>query len=92
MNCQVVRVFANKKLQTCTVENSSEINLMLNHLTKNCKVFTTCARSMWIQTPKDGVDDTDYDLELWHRNAVAEMYETKINGGMIETIPSEALE
>lgn len=47
---------------------------------------------MWIQHPKDGADDTDYDLENWHRNAVAEIYETKINGGEIETTPSEALE
>ena len=48
MNCKVIKVFAMNNCPTCTVENSSEINLMLNHKTKGCKLFTTCVRAMWI--------------------------------------------
>jgi len=48
MNCKVVKIFGQEKLQTCTVENSNEVNLMLNQKTKDCKLFTTCVRSMWV--------------------------------------------
>jgi len=67
MNCKVVKIFAQEQVPTCTVENCSEINLMLNHKTKGCKLYTTCARAMWVQWPKDGADDTDYDQVNWHR-------------------------
>lgn len=74
------------------MENGSEINLFLNHKTKDCKLFTTCVRSMWVQFPKDGADDTDWDQVNWHRHPVAETYETVVKGEGIVTIPSESLE
>lgn len=92
MNCNAVKVYAMEQLQSCTVESSTEINLMLTHKTKNCKLFTICTKSMWIQFPKDGADDTDYDQVNWWRQPVAEIYETKIVGSGIETVPSESLE
>jgi hypothetical protein len=92
MNCKQIKVFTGVQLPSCTVENSGEVNLFLNHKTKACKLFTTCVRSMWVQFPKDGADDTDWDQVNWHRHPVAEIYETEVKGEGIKTIPSESLE
>ena len=89
MNTKGLKIFGQEQMQSVTVEKSQEVNLYLNHKTKNCTVYTICTSSIWIQFPKDGADDTDWDQENWHRHPVPEQYETMVKGTEIVTIPSD---
>lgn len=92
MNCNSIKVFGKDNLKTLTAENTNEVYLHLTHKTIGCKLFTTCARSVWIRFPKEGADDTDNDQVNWHRAPIAEIYETCVKGDSIVTIPAESLE
>lgn len=48
MNCNAIKVYGKEKLQTLSAESSNEVHLHLTHKTMACKLFTTCARSVWI--------------------------------------------
>jgi len=89
MNTKGIKIFGLEQMQSVTAEKSQEVNLYLNHKTKNCVVYSICTTSVWIQFPKDGADDTDWDQENWHRHPVPEQYETIVKGEEIVTIPSD---
>lgn len=57
MNTKGIKIFGETQMQSVTAEKSSEVNLYLNHKTKNCTCYTICTTSVWIQFPKDGADD-----------------------------------
>jgi hypothetical protein len=92
MNCSAVKIFGNDQMKSVTAESTNELMVNLNHKNKDCKVITTCTRSVWIRWPKDGADDQDNDNVNWHRQPVAEIYESKIINSAIETKPTEMLE
>lgn len=61
-----------------TIESTNGVQVNLNHKTKNCKLATTCTRSIWVRFPKEGCDDQDNDNANWLRLPVMETYETVI--------------
>lgn len=76
MNSSAIKVFAQDQLKSLTIESTNELQLNLTHKNRDCKITSTCTRSVWVRFPKDGSDDTDNDDVNWHRMPVAETYES----------------
>lgn len=93
MNCSNIKIFAKKALRMVTVESTQELQVNLNHATKNCAVTTTCTRSVWVRYPKAGADDEDNDNINWIRMPVGETFESRINANdVLETHAVELIE
>lgn len=57
MNSSAIKIFGNDQMKSVTAESTNELMVNLNHKNKDCKVITTCTRSVWVRWPKDGCDD-----------------------------------
>lgn len=91
-NCKQIKIYSGRQLPSCSLENCNEVQVNLNNATKACKLYTTCARAVVVAWPKDGADDSTWDIENYHRFPVQEIYESTIKGDVLDTVASEPLE
>jgi len=81
LNCDTIKVYAQKQLPLCNFENTSELKLFLTNATRNCLIVTSGSRTINVKFPKEGADDNSEENEDFITMVLPESFETKVVAG-----------